>query len=177
LDRACRYLDQTKNGILGALRNISEPQWRFKPGPNRWAIVEIVEHVAAVQELVLGPLQERLNNAPVTPLQPGYRLVDDIIIYQFPNRLRTLPSPLPPANGLMLSEARTRLSANYAARSGRLEARGLRDRAIDSAPLKAVTEGAYDTMDGYQWILAAAAHTERHTKQILEVMAEPGFPV
>jgi hypothetical protein len=31
-------------------------------------------------------------------------------------------------------------------------------------------------MDGYQWILAAAARTERHTKQILEVKAEAGFP-
>jgi len=30
-------------------------------------------------------------------------------------------------------------------------------------------------IDGYQWILAASAHTERHTKQILEVRADPGF--
>ena len=35
---------------------------------------------------------------------------------------------------------------------------------------------AFELMDGYQWILAAAAHTERHTKQMLEVMAEPGYP-
>jgi hypothetical protein len=31
-------------------------------------------------------------------------------------------------------------------------------------------------MEGYQWILAATAHTERHTKQILEVMADSAFP-
>jgi hypothetical protein len=32
-------------------------------------------------------------------------------------------------------------------------------------------------MDGYQWILAAAAHAERHTKQILEVIANAAFPL
>ena len=31
-------------------------------------------------------------------------------------------------------------------------------------------------MDGYQWILTAAAHVERHTKQMLEVRADPNFP-
>jgi hypothetical protein len=31
-------------------------------------------------------------------------------------------------------------------------------------------------LDGYEWILAAAAHSERHTKQILEVKADPNFP-
>jgi len=160
LDRARRYLDQTKNGILGALRNVSEAQWTFRPGSGRWSIVEIVEHVAAVQELVLGPLQERLRNAPVTPPHTEYRQVDDIVMYRFPNRLKTFPSPLPPAATLTRGHAPARLSANYAALHRLLETAGLRDRAVDSAPLRAVTEGVYETMDGYQWILTAAAHTE-----------------
>jgi hypothetical protein len=46
----------------------------------------------------------------------------------------------------------------------------------DAPPLKAFSKGAYDSMDGYQWVLGAAAHTERHTKQILEVKADPNFP-
>jgi len=29
---------------------------------------------------------------------------------------------------------------------------------------------------GYEWILFIAAHSERHTKQILEVKADPNFP-
>jgi len=31
-------------------------------------------------------------------------------------------------------------------------------------------------MDAYQWILFIAAHSERHTKQLLEVKADPNFP-
>jgi hypothetical protein len=45
-----------------------------------------------------------------------------------------------------------------------------------SPPLKAVSNGEFESMDGYQWALAAGAHTERHAKQILEIKADPNFP-
>ena len=32
------------------------------------------------------------------------------------------------------------------------------------------------TLDAYQWILLISAHSERHTKQIEEVKADPNFP-
>jgi hypothetical protein len=31
-------------------------------------------------------------------------------------------------------------------------------------------------LDGYQWILLMAGHTERHVLQIEEVKRQPGFP-
>jgi hypothetical protein len=36
--------------------------------------------------------------------------------------------------------------------------------------------GAPGLLDGYQWILFISAHSERHTKQIEEVKADPNFP-
>ena len=45
---------------------------------------------------------------------------------------------------------------------------GLRQHAMDS-PLGM-------KLDGYEWILFIAAHSERHTKQINEVKADPNFP-
>lgn len=35
---------------------------------------------------------------------------------------------------------------------------------------------AFGPIDGYQWVLAVAAHSARHTAQILEVKAAPDFP-
>src|SRR5215469_2562779 len=96
LDRARLYLEQTKSGVMGALRNLSDPQWRFKPGLDRWSTAEIVEHVIFVQERVLGPLREKINEAPVGPPHPDYKHVDDIIIYQIPNRLTKFPTPAQP---------------------------------------------------------------------------------
>lgn len=31
-------------------------------------------------------------------------------------------------------------------------------------------------LDAYEWVLFIAAHSERHTKQIAEVKADPNFP-
>ena len=177
LDRARLYLEQTRILIVGALRNVSELQWNFKPGPDRWSIAEIIEHIIVVQGRVLGPAREQLENASIAPVHPDYKHVDDIIIYQIPSRLTKFPSPLQPAGGLSRSDAIERLLANYAALNRRLETTpDLRNHSIESAPIKAISNGVYSSMDGYQWILAAAAHTERHTKQVLEVMADPGFP-
>ncbi len=78
LDRARLYLEQTRILIVGAIRNVSDLQWNFKPGPDRWSIAEIVEHIVVVQERVLGPLREQLEKAPVTPLHADHKHVDDM---------------------------------------------------------------------------------------------------
>ena len=36
---------------------------------------------------------------------------------------------------------------------------------------------ALGPLDGYQWVLFLAAHSVRHTKQILELKASAGFPL
>jgi hypothetical protein len=70
-----------------------------------------------------------------------------------------------------------RLLKDYAQLTEYLETTpDLRQHAVDSPSLKAVSKGAYSSMDGYQWILTAAARTERHTRQILEVRADSNFP-
>ena len=70
-----------------------------------------------------------------------------------------------------------RLLKNYERLTEYLESTpDLRQHVRESPPLKAVSNGAFEYMDGYQWVLAAAAHTERHTKQILEVKSDSNFP-
>jgi hypothetical protein len=31
-------------------------------------------------------------------------------------------------------------------------------------------------MDAFEWVLLVSAHAERHTRQLQEVKADPGFP-
>lgn len=177
LDRARLYLEQTHHGVIGAIKLLSEPQWTFKPAADRWSIAETVEHIVFVLEVVLGPIRDQLVAAPSAPANPAYSQIDDIVIGRFPGRLAKFPSPQPPAGGFARSEALARIATNYARLKEYLETTpDLRHHAIEARPLKAVSNGAFDSMDGYQWILAAAAHTERHTKQILEVIAETDFP-
>ena len=179
LDQAHSLLQQTQNGIVGAIKRLSIAQWTFKPAPDRWSIAENAEHVAVVMERVLGPIREQLAAAPPAPAGYDSRRVDSVVIHHFPDRLNRFPAPdaVHPAGRLTPAEAIERLARNYERLAEYLDSTpDLRLHAIEAFPLKAVSKGAYSFMDGYHWILAAAAHTERHTKQILEVMADAAFP-
>jgi hypothetical protein len=177
LDRARLYLEQTHKGVIGAIKLLSEPQWNFKPAADRWSIAENVEHIVFVLEVVLGPIRDQLAAAPLAPANPAFSQIDDLVIGRFPDRSAKFPSPQPPAGGFARTEALGRIAQDYARLNEYLEGTpDLRRRTVEARPLKAVSNGAFESMDGYQWILAAAAHTERHTKQILEVIAEAEFP-
>jgi hypothetical protein len=179
IERAKLHLWQTRCGVVGAIKGLSEPQWGFKPAVDCWSIAEVAEHIAFVQERVLGLLQGPLLTAPLAPAGRDCQQIDAVIINQIPNRLAKFPAPEPsrPSGGRPLSEALHRVEANTTKLSECLDSMPeLRHRVLESAPLKAISKGEYQVMDGYQWILAASAHTERHTKQILEVRADPNFP-
>ena len=179
LEQARLYLQQTQNGVIGAIKGLSEAQGKFKPGPGTWSIAEIVEHVIFVQERVLGPMREQLATAPAGPVDRDYSLVDAIVVNQFPNRLTKFQAPefSHPKGGLALSEGVDRVAMNTRRFVEYLESTpDLRRHVLESPPLKAVSKGEHQVMDGYQWILAVAAHTERHAKQILEVKADANFP-
>jgi len=179
LDHARLYLEQTQNGVVGATKGLSQAQWNFKPAPDRWSIAEIVEHMVLTQDLVLGPTREKLAKAP-PPSERDNTLVDAIVVNQIPDRTSKFKAPefLQPTGRWTPAVAMDRLLKNYGQLTEYLETTpDLRHHALDAPPLKAVSKGAYDSMDGYQWILATAAHVERHTKQILEVKANANFPL
>jgi len=178
LEQARTFLQQTQNCIVGATKGLSEAQWKFKPSPEQWSVAENLHHAVAVLEAVGGGLLEQIHNAPPPPAGRDIEVIDALIINQFPNRLAKFPAPeiVRPAGDIQPAESLARLSAMYQRLNECLERPGLRDHAVPAPPLKAVSKGAYEVMDGYQWIIAAAAHTERHTKQMLEVMANPGYP-
>ena len=178
LEQGHLYLQQTRAYVVGATKGLSEAQWKFKPAPDRWSIAEIVEHVVVTQEFVLGPIREQLAKAPVASADRDYKQVDGIVVNQLPDRLAKFPAPelLQPTGRWSPAVASDRLLTNYARLTEFLESPDLRQHMLAAPPLKAISKGAFDSMDGYQWVLTAAAHTERHTKQILEVKADANFP-
>lgn len=179
LEQGRNYLQQTRTGVFGAAKGLTEAQWNFKPAPDRWSVAENIEHVVIVNERVLGPVREQLANAPAAA-NPDRELVDAIILYRFQDRMLRFKGPegIAPSGPGTPAELLERLGENYERLIEWLEsAPDLRDHLIPSLPLKAVSGGAYEMMDGYQWILAAGAHADRHSRQILEVKADPNFPV
>jgi hypothetical protein len=125
-------------------------------------------------------VRDQLPTGAPPPPDRNVQLIDAIVINHFPNRLTKALSPefLEPNGDSTLADVRTRLLTNARRLAECLETiPDLRHHVLDSPPLRFISKGEYTVMDGYQWILAASSHAERHTKQILEVKANPQFPV
>ena len=180
LDQARLYFQQTRDGALGSVKGLSPAQWNFKPAADRWSIAEILEHVVFVQERMLERLRDQIPQAPPPPADHDPKEIDAIVIRQIPDRLSKFPAQeFSRPNGRSVpSELLERFIANYDRLAISLESTpDLRGHAVEALFLKAVSQGKYQWIDGYQSLLAAAAHTERHTKQVLEVKAGADFPL
>ncbi len=164
--------------MIGATKGLTDAQWNFKPAPDRWSIAEVLEHIVLAQELIAGPVRDQLASAPAAAPRSDSKAVDAVIVSKMPDRLAKFKAPqiIEPTGRVTPKEALERLDKNVARLSQLLDTPDLRSHIIDAPALKAISKGEYDTMDGYQWILAAAGHTERHVKQMLEVKADPHFP-
>ena len=171
-DKAIQYLEKTRLGVLDATQGLSAAQWSFKPAPDRWSAAEVMEHIAAAEDLLYGMIQEQAMKAPARPAGEDVKAIDDLVLTAIPDRTHKAqaPEPLKPTNrfgspeGAIKHFEQSRARTEEFAKTGQ----GLRDHASDSPLGK--------KLDPYEWTLFIAAHSERHTKQILEVKADPNFP-
>lgn len=179
IELAKLHLQQTSDLVIGALLGVSDAQWRFKPANGAWSIAENGEHIIVVQERVLIMLREQLLMGPPPPPRDN-QSIDSLIIDRFPNRLAKFQAPefVHPKGDWTLAQTIDRMAANTRHYGQCLRSMPyLRAHSLESPPLKALTKGEHVMMDGYQWILAVCGHSERHVKQIIEVKADPAFPL
>jgi hypothetical protein len=172
LETAAAYLEKTRAAVLAATKGLSAAQWKFKADPARWSVAETLEHIASAEDMLRGLVKDQVMKAPPRPAGEDVKAIDDFVLTAIPDRTQKAksPEPLIPTNRYgSPDDARTHFESSRAATLAFLKATpGLRDHAIDSPLGK--------RLDGYQWLLFIAAHSERHTKQIEEVKADAGFP-
>lgn len=172
LSRAVDYLDKTRDGVLAATRSLSPAQLNFKPAPDRWSVAEVTEHLAATEGFLMNLVLTQVMTAPARAEATDVKAIDEFVLKAIPDRTTKLKAPEPlvptnrfntPADSLkQFTEGRAKTRAFLT------ETKELRDHALDS-PLGR-------KLDAYQWVLFIAAHSDRHTKQMLEVKADPNFP-
>lgn len=172
LSRAVEYLEKTRDGVIDASRDLSPAQLKFKPAPERWSVTEITEHLAATEPFLMNLIVTQVMPAPARTEATDVKAIDDFVLKVIPDRTNKLkaPEPLVPTNRFSTpADSLQQFKDNRAKTLAFLkETKGLRDHALDSPLGK--------KLDAYQWVLFIAAHSERHTKQLLEVKADPNFP-
>ncbi len=172
--RAVKYLEETKAALLAAVANLSDAQWRFKPAPDRWSVAETAEHIAIAEAALFGVVTDKVMKTPAEAPKPAEaKALDEMIVKGLTSREKKFKAPegfqptgrWPTRDGLVkaFEESRGR-TIEYV----KMTTDDLRSHFMDSPVIK--------NMDAFQWILFLTAHSERHTKQILEVKADPAFP-
>jgi hypothetical protein len=164
-------LERTRAGLIEATQGLSEAQWKFKPAPDRWSVAEVVEHIALTEDLLFENISKNVMNAPAGAPGRDYKAADKLVVTAIADRTNKVKAPdvLVPTGRWSPREALDQFLKSRARTVEFLQATpGLRDHVADS-PLG-------QPLDAYQWVLYASAHSERHTKQILEVKADPSFP-
>jgi len=173
-DSALKSLQATHDAFLQSIAGLSDKQWRFKPAPDRWSVAEVSEHIAVSESTIFGMVQSKIITSPADPSKRAEVAgKDEIILTKVPDRSRKAQAPefLKPTNRWATREELTKAfedSRKATMDYVRTTNDDLRDH-FGPHPL-------LGSMDAYQWILLISAHSERHTKQIEEVKADPNFP-
>lgn len=170
-DRLVQEINRTTDGFLRSLEDVPAERWSYTTAPEVWSVGDTAEHTARVFRSIQRLLEKKLFE---NPLLEGQRspLADEVIVQAMVNRERRYPAP-----------EFARPTGKWASReplvSDLVESRRLLLEWLDGVTLDlraySVPHVVIGAMDGVQWLLFAAAHTERHTRQILEFRRSAGF--
>jgi hypothetical protein len=132
----------------------------------------VMEHIAAAEDLLRG-VAEQTMKSPAVPARDAAEVkrIDQTVLAAVPDRSHKAqaPEPLRPTN---------RFGSPQEAQKHFVQTRGETETFLKNTPdLRAhLADSPLGKLDVYEWVLLIAAHSERHTKQILEVKADPNFP-
>ena len=169
-EQALAYLAETRKGVVEATKGLTEAQWKFKPAPDRWSAAEVLEHVVLIEDIVQGILA-KIGQAPAGAADRDPKQVDAMVLAKVPDRTEKFQAPPPALPSGRWTSAGT-LERFLKSRSQTVEIM----RSAADLRGHVIAHPVFGPLDGYEWILATAAHSARHTKQILEVKADPQFP-
>jgi hypothetical protein len=171
-DKLIQDLEHSRQVFLAAIADVrTEAQWNYKPAPDRWSVGECAAHIIAAEDYFRTNIAEALKSPPL-PAQQQSNAGDAVISNMIRNRTQKFkaPGPLEPA-GKVTPKSQT-IAAFEATRAKTLDyirttPDPLREHGSGTPP---------QVTSAYQMVLMLSGHTERHTAQLLEVKATPGYP-
>jgi len=165
---AAAELREATRRFVASCTSASDDQWRFRPDANTWSIAHVMEHVAISNRNIHHMLSKRLLDSPIGDRSRG--VTDGEIPYLF------YRGEEPPNVAAPTGEWTDRRAAVEALEAS---ARSIVDWAdgVD-ADLRTVgvAHPVFGLLDGVQWLLFAAAHTERHRAQVIGLTRHSGVP-
>ncbi|WP_420317329.1 DinB family protein [Ekhidna sp.] len=167
------YLKQSQKELFSRIKNLSQEQWTFKATETSWSPAEICEHIFKTE----GTLVKRADAMDTTewkPMPESYvnEKVDFIIDF-LQNRERKFNAPEHIQPEGQFANAKAFISEFKQKRGETIAYVNEIEK-----PLKGYYKdfGPLGEISGYHWLVFISAHTQRHIKQLDEVLENPKFP-
>ena len=151
------YFEVTRENLEEATEDLSEAQLQYKPAEYRWSVGEVLEHIILTEESIFGMTRELMAKSPAPERRAEIKNSDEELVMGVEDRTQKFQA-------LDDFEDQREEIVEFIKTTTEKD---LRDHISDSP---------FGAIDGYQSLLFLAGHTARHTKQIKEVLADPGFP-
>ncbi len=161
---AVRFLRDATGRFVQHCSLAANRQWNFRPRPGAWSMGDVAEHVALANRGILTRLSKTLVGSPIEARVPD--IIDEEIPYLF-YRGDEPPNVATPTGGWTLwTEVAKTFQEHATALLLWVDETHLDLRAYG------VAHPVFGLMDGMQWVLFAAAHTERHRAQLIGIQRD-----
>lgn len=164
-------LNQTKEDLIAAVKGLSDAQLNFKAAPDRWSVLECVQHITLASPGIFQGQQAAMTQ----PNDSNWKASasDEMLLKMVVDRSSKAqaPEPFKPVNSTFKTLDETLKVFNDD-----------RHKLIEYVKTSKDDMRAhfvklpFAILDAYQMVLLISAHTNRHTQQINEVKADPSFP-
>jgi hypothetical protein len=165
--RLIAHLDMTERWLVDEVSSLSAAQLAFKPRPDAWSIIQVVDHLVVVGPIYWQDLQKATQGPASKRLKSGTD--EDILWYGIDrtNREKAIPTEVPKGQLTDLRQGLDEIRKQHAQLRQYIATTSddLRSRVVER-------QGS----DAYQWALLISTHEQRHILQIREIKADRNFP-
>ena len=170
------YIDAQRSALLSAAASLPADRWRDRPAPDRWSMVELMEHLYRVEHScarVIARGVEEARAAGHPPETETHSVLGSLDAFALRDRSvrRTAPERVLPTAAWSSTEALEQLAASRAELHAAVGAAdGLALGSISRAHAR------LGEIDLYRWILFVGEHEARHVQQAAEIAEQLGAP-
>jgi len=166
------HLKQTMARLNETVKGLNENQLNFKPTPESWSVAECVEHLAISENMFNGMLKNALKETANSAMRDSVTMSDEKLVGFISVRDTKVKTPEPFEPSGKFGTHEETLEAFRTKRQEHIEYVQTTKDDLRNHYGKL----PFATIDGLQIILFMSGHTERHVKQMEEVMAHADFP-
>jgi uncharacterized damage-inducible protein DinB len=159
-----RLLGDSQRELHAAVAGLSDAQASASPGPERWSVLECLEHVIAVEQGLLG----RVKDAGESDAPPADKRKEAALLARLSDRSSRAHAPQPVRPSGRFRSLSDALESYNAVRA---ETRRFVEENHTSLYLRALSSPRFGTLNGYEYVVFIVGHGCRHTAQILETRA------